>query len=68
MCEVGDEEQCGCWSPPGSSVSTSAENISETIVRQQVRFQNDNYSSEQSGVFPSLKIKASGIRGASLMG
>lgn len=68
MCEVGDEEQRGCRSPPGSSASTSAENTSETIVRQQVRFQNDNYSSEQSGVFPSLKIKASGVRGASLMG
>lgn len=52
MCEVVEEEQRGCRSPPGSSVSTSAENTSETIVRQQVRFHNDNYSSEQSGVFP----------------
>lgn len=60
MCELGDEEQRGCLSPPGSSVSTSAGNTSETIVRQQVRFENDNYS--------SLKIKASGVHEASLMG
>lgn len=53
MCEVGDEEQRGCRSTRGSSVSITAENTSQTIVRQQI--------SEQSGVFPSLNMKASGV-------
>lgn len=53
MCEVGDEEQRGCRSTRGSSVSTTAENTSRTIVRQHI--------SDESGVFPSLNMKASGI-------